>query len=486
MMVLKEAFGLSDEKIFEDCRYNLLYRSALGLLNLSDTLPTESTYYLFRQKVAAYDKANGKNLFEEVFTEITSAQCIEFGVSGKRIRMDSKLLGSNIAWMSRYELIHKTLEIHYKRLIAKKSIDATLKEKLDEALRLAGDKVIYTHTSQEVQQKLKQLGSLISKVLEIREYSKTESYQTLQRVFTEQYAINDDKIIVAKEKETISPQSIQSPHDTDCTYRSKGGHGGQKKQEVKGYSVNVTETCDDDKLNLITKANVKVVSTADTDFLKPDIESTQTVITDKIEVVHADGAYHSPENQDYCKDNDIELCLQAIQGAKGKYELEMDEQSQTLQVRDTQTGEDIQSTKIISKDGTEKWRIKTDNGNRYITQKEIATYQLRKQLGEIPKEELHRRNNVEATIFQLGYHYPNAKSRYRGLSKHQMWANMRCLWVNFARIVNYVIENSQNLSNNALNFIKTAIIFHVMHQILKIWKQDLIFLNPRPKSAILC
>ena len=66
MMVLKEAFGLSDEKIFEDCRYNLLYRSAIGLLNLSDNLPTESTYYLLRQKVAAYDKSNGKNLHQQI------------------------------------------------------------------------------------------------------------------------------------------------------------------------------------------------------------------------------------------------------------------------------------------------------------------------------------------------------------------------------------------------------------------------------------
>ncbi|MBK8052433.1 MAG: transposase [Saprospiraceae bacterium] len=60
MMILKEADGLSDEKIFENCRFNLLYRSALGLLNLSDTIPTESTYYLFRHNVAAYDKENGK------------------------------------------------------------------------------------------------------------------------------------------------------------------------------------------------------------------------------------------------------------------------------------------------------------------------------------------------------------------------------------------------------------------------------------------
>lgn len=485
MMVLKEAFGLSDEKIFEDCRYNLLYRSALGLLNLNDSLPTESTYYLLRHKVAAYDKANGKNIFEEVFAKITKEQCIEFGVSGKRIRMDSKLLGSNIAWMSRYALIHKTLELHYKELNAEIVIEATLKGKLEEALKMEGDKVVYTHTSQEVQQKLKELGTLISEVLAISECSKTESYQILQRVFNEQYEINDDKIIVARDKATISPQSVQSPHDTECTYRSKGGHGGQKKQEVKGYSVNVTETSDDDKLNLITNANVKVVSTADTDFLKTDIESTQIIVTDKIEVVHADGAYHSPENQDYCKINDIDLCLQAIQGAKGRYELEMNEQTQTLQVRDTQTGQDVQSTKIISKDKTEKWRIKTDKGYKYITQKEIDTYQLRKEIGERPKDELQYRNNVEATIFQLGYHYPNAKSRYRGLPKHQMWANMRCLWVNFVRIANYVIENGQNLPNIALNFIKTAIIFHMVHQIIECMLQDLIFLTRRPKSAIL-
>ncbi|MBK7637295.1 MAG: hypothetical protein IPJ13_25705 [Saprospiraceae bacterium] len=47
--------------------------------------------------------------------------------------------------------------------------------------------------------------------------------------------------------------------------------------------MNITETCDDDNLNLITNANVKVVSTADTDFLKTDIESTQIIVTDKIE-----------------------------------------------------------------------------------------------------------------------------------------------------------------------------------------------------------
>ena len=55
---------------------------------------------------------------------------------------------------------------------------------------------------------------------------------------------------------------------------------------------------------------------------------------------------------------------------------------------------------------------------------------------------MQKRNNVEASIFQLGYHYSNAKSRYRGLIKHQMWANMRCLWVNFVRVLNYINKES--------------------------------------------
>jgi len=40
----------------------LLVRSALGLVNLDETIPTQSTYYLFRSKVTAYEKKTGINL----------------------------------------------------------------------------------------------------------------------------------------------------------------------------------------------------------------------------------------------------------------------------------------------------------------------------------------------------------------------------------------------------------------------------------------
>ena len=432
MMVLKEAEGLSDQKIFENCRFNMLTRSAIGLLNADDSVPTESTYYLFRKRINDHvtAKEGNKNLFDVAFAQITKSQCIEFEVSGKRIRMDSKLLGSNIAWLSRYELIHETLRLFYNQAKQTGKLDKTTEERLDNLLKLEGNKVVYTCTSEEVKSRLQELGELIYKILPIFSNSTSTHYLTLQRVFNEQYKIDENKIVVAKAKEEISAKSVQSPHDTDCTFRDKDG------DKVKGYSINATENCDDKGLKLIGDVDVRIVSTPDVDFFQDDIKKVQEVFVDKTEAAHADGAYHSPGNQEFCIENGIELFLHAIQGAKGRYDLNMSESGE-LSVLDTDTNTLLDTVKITCKKNTSKWRIITEKGYRYFTQKDIDTYQIRKKIAETPIETLQIRNNVEATVFQIGYHYPNAKSRYRGLVKHQMWANIRCLWVNFVRILKF-------------------------------------------------
>jgi hypothetical protein len=108
MMALKEGRGISDAHLYEEARFNALTRSARGLVHSDDEVPTESTYYLLRQKIVEYEEKRGKNLLEEACAQITKGQCEEYQVSGKRIRMDSKLLGSNIRWYSRYGIVHET------------------------------------------------------------------------------------------------------------------------------------------------------------------------------------------------------------------------------------------------------------------------------------------------------------------------------------------------------------------------------------------
>lgn len=442
MMVLKEAEGLSDQKLFEDCRFNLLTRSAIGLLKVDEKVPTQSTYYLFRRQVDQYAKKGNANLFDLVFSQISKDQCLEFDVSGQRIRMDSKLLGSNIAWLSRYELVHQTLSLFYKQINTSTKLEKTIKEKLDSLLKLSANKIVYTLSNKDITSRLGELGELIYKILPLFCGTENSTYETLKEVFEQQYEVSEAELVLPRKKEEISAKSIQSPHDTDCHYRDKDGN------KIKGYSMNVTESCDDDKeLNLIGSVDVRPVSTSDVDFFQDDIEKVQEVFPDKIEYTHADGAYHSPDNQCYCKEFTIDLHLHAIQGAKGRYQLDMQE-NQELTVFDTKTNQQKEVIKIKSKNDIPKWRIKTEKGYRYFTQKDIDTAQVRKKIDQTPIEILQKRNNVEATIFQVAYHYPNAKSRYRGLNRHQMWANIRCLWVNFVRILKYLKKSGIKVANS--------------------------------------
>jgi hypothetical protein len=288
-----------------------------------------------------------------------------------------------------------------------------------------------------------EIGKVIYQITQQMSEHPSEAVQTLCRVFREQY-IEDEHGVMPRSKEEIRADSVQSPHDTDCHYRSKGD------DQIKGYSINVTETCSSDNpLNLITDVHIDVASTADCDFLQPAIKSTCEVVNTNPETVNADGAYHSVENQQYCKEKDIDLILGAIQGRPPRYDLSYDEM-QNLTVTDLSTNTTVPCRQIRSrKDNTYKWVVKDDKGNsRYFTQKEIDTCLLRKQIASREQKLLNVRNNVEATIFQLGYHYSNAKSRYRGLIKHKIWANARCLWVNFARILKFIVLNGENCLQN--------------------------------------
>jgi len=67
MMILKEGEGYSDQKLFENCHFNLLTRKVLGLTNIDDPVPAESTYYLLRKRIADYYKETGTDLFEKIF-----------------------------------------------------------------------------------------------------------------------------------------------------------------------------------------------------------------------------------------------------------------------------------------------------------------------------------------------------------------------------------------------------------------------------------
>jgi len=299
MMILKEGQGWSDEQLFYECGYNLLTRSALGLMSLEDAEPVPSTYYLFRRNLVEYAREHGEDLFKKCQAQITRDQILEFNVEGKQIRMDSKLIGSNIAWYSRFEIIHNTFRKFIKSLGESGMLLLNPKLRKQVLLFLEEDarKMVYRLNSETIGEKISALGRLIYQVLKRLEET-TYGYDLLHRVFHEQYEVVKGEAIL-RPKEDIAAKSVQNHNDPDADYRKKGD------QKVKGYSVNITETCDDtddekDKPNLIVNVQVKGASAADNDYLKEAITNIrENVSTDTIEKVYADGAYQSPDNREF-------------------------------------------------------------------------------------------------------------------------------------------------------------------------------------------
>jgi hypothetical protein len=437
MMILKESFAWSDSQLFEHCRFNLLVRSALGLFNMNDPLPVESTYYLLRRRLYDHQKQNGEDLMGKAFTQITSEQVKEFDVNGRSIRMDSKLIGSNIALFSRYEIIHHTLCMFFQSLdnASKSALSPADLEQLEKLVTEEPLKTVYRSTREEIKGRLQPIGILAYKLLNLSAELQTEAFLLLQRVFNEQYKVLENQQVELRPKEEISSSSVQSPHDPDSAYRNKGD------QKVKGYSVNITETCSDEGLNLITNVLVEKANTPDTAFVGPAVQGTIEVTGQAVEKAYADGAYQSPANDGCCEN--IDMVFTGIQGAESRYDLEMTPAG--LQVTDTKTGECVQAVLVKKrKNSTEdKWSIKTSTGYYYFGQQAIRASNMRREMKRRPLEELHKRNNVEATIFQFGIPLKNGKSKYRGQIKQKMWACCRCLWINLVRILNFTKQICQ-------------------------------------------
>ena len=453
MNILKAARNYSDAQLFEECKFNPLVRSALGLFNIDDSVPCKSTYYNFRQRIEAREASGLGNLMEEVFASITKSQIMEFNINGSKARMDSTLLGSNIAWNGRYALIHETLRLAYRngKSVLDKFLTETDKEKLIQLFEKSAENVSYYSNKSELESKITQFGSIIYTIVRNTQDTTIKAIMTLHRVFYEQYEIIDD-VVKPLPKSRITATSVQSPHDTDCHFHSKG------ETDVKGYTVNVCEIEDKEKkLKLTTDVKVEPASHPDVAFFQPAIDRTQAIVSDKIETVNADGAFYSSDNQNYCTNNGIDFVVSAIQGDAPRYDLSLTADG-VLLAFDTHKNilyeaENVKSHKPNSK---VKWVITVDNKKRYFTERDLTNNQARKQLLNRTIEELNFRNNNEASIFQYCYHFPDKKSCYRGLFKHQLWAYFRGLWVNFRSLMKYIKKGGFKPINDG----KIAVILH--------------------------
>ena len=425
MLILKEGHWWSDEQLFEHVQFNVLVMKALWLVDLRDEVPAMSTYYLFKQRLYNYQEETGTDLIWECFLQLTGIQAKIFWVTGEHLRMDSKLIWSNIAVCSRLQLVMDCIKKFYKGLRKEKKQQITEEDNviIKQILKESSWNAVFRLTNQEKKEYLEELWNLLMRLQETYDEDDSEWYNDLVRIFKDQFSIWED--IIAKEGKDISPNSLQSVHDVDATYRKKW------KQKVHWYSVNVTETCNKEGVNLITDIILDKSTRADCNFLKDALESSEKVVGN-IGNSYQDGAYNSKENNEFWKDKNINLYYTGIQGKRWRFSPKIDKDD--IFITDTKDGNTYLA--LILKSGNCKIQIKEgDEIKSYYFKKDaIDTALKRDEVDSLPKEIKNIRPNVEATIFQISFRLRNNKTRYRGSYKNSIQLTCRAMWINLRRI----------------------------------------------------
>jgi len=443
MMVLKEGQGWSDEQLFEACSFDIKVMHALGLFHIDQDVPAESTYYEFRRLLTIHNAAQSRDLLKWTFADITAQQAKELNIKGKKIRMDSKLINSNIAKSSRLQLILEATRKYLSKSANEYSdIPSKHKELRCQLRTKTSSNISYSLSIKEKKEMLVQLGQFIKYLLSKDTTHVDNHNHILSRIYKEHYQEDkEDKDNPGpKAPKDISSTSIQSAHDIDAVYRCKGQ--GASKQRVSGYHANIVESCDEeDSINLILDVEVIPANICEDAFLESAINQSEQILQKEdgthppIEEVITDGGYDSIANrEEMLKGTRPKWRVAKTKGGKRRYNITKSDQNKIV-VIDVGSGTKCKVTLTKNK---EKYIIHNPEGSRrYMTLYQIENYLKRQEIeSQADTTSYNLRANVESTIHQC-FHRLKKRNKivYRRQIKCQWYVISRALWVNMTRIV---------------------------------------------------
>lgn len=473
MMLLKEMNGWSDIQLFDECRFNLRVRTALGLVHIDQEVPTEATYYSFRAKLARHNQENNEDLIGQTFSEIVTEQLSDFKINGSKLRMDSKLIQSNIAKGNRLQLIIEAVRKSIGKIdleILKVTLPKQQLQWLETLQNKSTSNLTYNLDAIEKKHMLVEFGHIIHALYTKGLISKDG---VLYQIYTEHYQetctkdSDDDNSDPKQDIEPLAPNkiksdSVQSVHDPDACYRKKGKD--LSEQTVQGYHANITETCSQDNdLNLITSAITTPANIAESSFLLEAIEESQEHLgnDNPISETITDGGYDSVSNrEEMSKQNNPIWKMHKLKGRERRYHMEFE--GEQLKVKDTK--DNCKDCKVEWSKRASKYKITASDGTiRYMTKTEVEDYITALEITQqATDEDYNLRSNVEATIHEVFHRLlKRQKTRYRGLIKSHWYVLFRAISVNLGRIERYLTEILDLFRFFALKII-------IEHQIKKI------------------
>lgn len=200
LCLMKEILGCSDEEMMDKCRFDLLYRKALGLVNLKQPIPAIETLNQFKKRCCEVAESTGEmNLVQAAYVKALGKRQKVFRVSGKSVRIDSRLIGSNLAFTGRYEYVLRILRFFMDSPAAMKLTKA-LKAQVNDYFKTCALLSENRSTNYDMRQRFQELGELIFKILQ-----KLKANDELQlcRIFNEYFYLYTEP---GKRKKQVLPR----------------------------------------------------------------------------------------------------------------------------------------------------------------------------------------------------------------------------------------------------------------------------------------
>jgi len=472
--ILKSGFGWSDEVLYQQVCFNLQVRHALGLHDLRAEVFTLRTLYNFRGRIRDYAEETGINLMEKVFEQITDEHLQMVAVATGWQRMDSSQILSNLAEMSRLELLVAVLQAVYKQL--PDGAQASWGERWSVYLEGRPHQVCYKIPNAEAKEHLITIGQELSAVETAltEQTSDSDALALVKRVLEEQYERGTDGIVRLRPGEEISAGSLQSPHDHDATYRVKGG-----KRFRGGYVINVSETADPENvIQLITDVQVEPNQTDDAKLMEQSLDD-QAERKIEVDRVTTDGGYTGPQGEAACDKHHVELRATRMRGGHSaantwgweEYTWEVDEEGIPVCVTCPQNCEaDLvpgrAEGRFIARFDPEccadcpflnnLCRVQDRPRVGPTLYVQARTVEVAQQRQALHPEDTSIRVLAESTVRSLKRAFPNNKLPVRGLVRSRMMIYPAAVMVNLRRLHRYFREMAQNASQAAAFSLSSA------------------------------
>ena len=255
-----------------------------------------------------YQRLEQDDTVRELFVDLTKEFIEQCGVSTKKQRTDSFFIHGWLQVLTRYGLFKETIRKFLMNLRKQKpglyqNIQKELsKDYLEKEFDLTEkDRDLANRKISEMAKDLYRIVLAFENHHQIKHY---ETFKILQKVFKQQCELKDGKFQNEQEvilKEKPDKEAINTPHNPEATYRKKG------KQEVRGDSGFVTETCDpENETQFITDYEV-TKSTKHDSKEQPNIQERLIQNDLKPEEQYGDAGFVNGETILKSKENGIEL-----------------------------------------------------------------------------------------------------------------------------------------------------------------------------------